>query len=236
MRKILILLVFFSIQAFGQDLDSIPKNEIPLKIKELDLLLKTGPNLKYLSIRGYLRYRIGDYDNALVDYNNAIATDPNIYLLFYYRAILKNKLEDYQGAILDYNKSIELNPSGFKSYYNRAIIKTELGDIKGAIADYSKTIEIDSNNKFAYHNRGRLKREQKLYKEAIVDLNKSIEIDSSYVPSIHDRALARASMGNKTAIDDFNRVILLDPTNGEAYANRALFYILIKLKVTIVPI
>ena len=61
-------------------------------------------------------------------------------------------------------------------------------------------------------------------------IKESIEIDSFYAPSIHDRALVKVSMGNKSAIDDFNKVILLDPSNGEAYANRALFYIFNKIK------
>lgn len=230
MKSTILLVLFISFQAFGQNLDSIPKNKIPLKIKELDSLLKISPNLKFLSQRGYLKYRIGDYDNAMLDYNNAIATDSKNFILYYNRAILKNALKDYQGALIDYDNSIILNPLYYQSYYNRAYLKSELGDIDGAIADYSKTIEIDSENKFAYHNRGRLKRKQKLYKEAIVDLDKSIEIDSTYVPSIHDRAIAKASIGNKSALDDFNKVILLDASNGEAFANRALFFIHNKLE------
>ena len=69
-----------------------------------------------------------------------------------------------------------------------------------------------------------LKRKQKLFKESILDYDKAIEINPQFFVAIQNRAIAKASIGNKDALNDFNKLIQLDP-NGEAYSNRALYYI-----------
>jgi tetratricopeptide (TPR) repeat protein len=209
---------------FSQSFDSIQKNRIPEKIKELDSLILIYNQPKLIAERGYLRHLSGEFDKAMIDYDKAIEIDSTLYLIFYNRAHLKEKLKDYNSSLIDYNRTIALDTNNFKAFYNRALVKTELNDIKGAISDYTKTISLDPKNSLAYHNRGNLKRKQKLFKESISDYDKAIEINPLFFVAIQNRAISKASTGNKDALNDFNKLILLDP-NGEAYSNRALYYI-----------
>jgi tetratricopeptide (TPR) repeat protein len=52
----------------------------------------------------------GDYQGALVDYNQAIKINPKNAEAYHDRAILKyNKLNDIRGALADYNQVLTLN-------------------------------------------------------------------------------------------------------------------------------
>ncbi|TGD56913.1 tetratricopeptide repeat protein [Flavobacterium humi] len=117
-----------------------------------------------------------------------------------------------------------MDKNNYKAYYNKALIKEQLNDVNGAIIDYSKAIEFEPKHISSYLNRGNLKMNAEKYSEAIKDFNKAITLNPTLLQAIQNRGICKATIGDKTALDDFNRLITLDPS-GEAYLNRALFYI-----------
>jgi tetratricopeptide (TPR) repeat protein len=83
-----------------------------------------------------------DHTGAILDYNKAIAIDPNYALAYYNRGFSKSVLEDERGAILDYTKAIEINPNYIDAYYNRAWSKISLSQTESACLDFSKAGEL----------------------------------------------------------------------------------------------
>ena len=61
--------------------------------------------------RGYVKFDLGQYQEALVDYDQAIELDPNSSLAYNNRGYAKANLGQYQEALTDYDQAIELDPN-----------------------------------------------------------------------------------------------------------------------------
>jgi tetratricopeptide (TPR) repeat protein len=103
--------------------------------------------------RGLTKYKLGDYQGAIQDYNQALRLDSTYTYAYNNRGIAKKNLKDYQGAIQDYNKAIELKPNYAEAYYSRGIAKYNLSDTIGACLDWKKAKDLE-------------------YKGAIITINK----------------------------------------------------------------
>jgi tetratricopeptide (TPR) repeat protein len=72
--------------------------------------------------RGLARYRLGDKQGAVADYNQALRIDPNHVNAYYNRGLARRGLGDKQGAIQDFQKAADLyQKQGDKDNYQKAI-------------------------------------------------------------------------------------------------------------------
>ena len=62
---------------------------------------------------------MGNYDEALKDYDKAIELDPNYTFAYNNRGLAFYKLDKFEEALKDYDKAIELDPSYTFVYNNR---------------------------------------------------------------------------------------------------------------------
>src|SRR5882672_10736301 len=69
------------------------------------------------------KFRDGDLDGALVDYDQAIALDPKDSLLYGNRATLKMVKGDLEGALADCERALKLDPKSALAYYTRSAVK-----------------------------------------------------------------------------------------------------------------
>ena len=104
--------------------------------------------------RGLAYTDVVDYDNAIADYDRAIAIDPNYADTYHNRGFVKAHKGDYDGAVADYDRAIALDPNYAYAYNNRGIAKFIKGDYASAIDDFSRATELDTDNASAYSNRG----------------------------------------------------------------------------------
>ncbi len=81
-------------------------------------------------------------NQAISDYTQAIAINPNDANAYYMRGISRRDLKDYQGAISDYSKAIEIYPEDAYAFRNRGIAKELVGDLKGACADWKEASSL----------------------------------------------------------------------------------------------
>ena len=61
--------------------------------------------------RGVVKYKLGNYKDAIADFQKQMELDPNDASAYKNRGVTKGKLGDYEGAVEDLKKSIELDPS-----------------------------------------------------------------------------------------------------------------------------
>jgi tetratricopeptide (TPR) repeat protein len=111
------------------------------------------------------------YEQAIIEYTNAIKLDPKFAGAYYNRGVTYSKKEQYELAIADYSKAMKVYPKYVDAYYSRGLIYGKKGQYNLAITDFSKAIKLNPQYADAYYNRGRAYVKKGQYDLAIADLN-----------------------------------------------------------------
>lgn len=136
------------------------------------------------SNRGNQHERMGEYDKAIADHNEAIRTDPTYAAGFMHRGNAYARHGEFDRAIADHSEAIRLAPKDADAFYNRGYTYSRMGDHERAVADYTKGIELDPNNSRLWGQRcwSRAVVGRQL-QEAIDDCNKASSL-SPKIPQI----------------------------------------------------
>lgn len=107
--------------------------------------------------RAYAKFVIGQYKDAIANFDKAIQFNPEDADAYSYRGAAKLKLKDFEGALFDCNRAIQLNPEDADAYSNRGQAQFHLGAAK--------------------FRRGQAKKAQELYEAAIEDYTQAIKLN-----------------------------------------------------------
>ncbi|THB67982.1 MAG: tetratricopeptide repeat protein [Desulfovibrio sp.] len=178
-----------------------------------------------LMYRGYAGYVLGEYDEALVDYEQAEsfrAEDPD---LFYERGLVKHELRDQEGAIADYDRTLELDPDYLEAYLDRGLAWQALEEYDKALADYTTLLSMDPEYLWAYLSRAWVYMEQEQYHEALADYNSAQELDPRHPYVYTDRSHTWGALGRyDKAWEDLTTALHID--SGDAYVlNEAAWFL-----------
>jgi len=104
---------------------------------------KADEEAKILFNNGNTKYKNGDAEGAIKDYDKAIALKPDYYKAYNNRGIIKGSvLQQYNEAIPDFNKAIEIHPDYAEAYLGRGSSKYNIKDYTGACNDWHKASEL----------------------------------------------------------------------------------------------
>ena len=92
---------------------------------------------------GQVRAAAGRLEEAVADYSQAIAQDPNYAPYHFDRGSVLHRLGRDDEAIAEFEEAIRLSPPLPEAYYNRGDIRAELGDLEGALADFGYALELN---------------------------------------------------------------------------------------------
>jgi tetratricopeptide (TPR) repeat protein len=168
--------------------------------------------------RGTTYANLGNYRQAIEDYNKVIEINPKYREAFNNRGNAYLLLGNYRQAIADYDLAIEINPKDEKAYNNRGNAYLLLGNYRQAIADYDLAIEINPTYMEAYSNRGRANLNLGDYQQAIGDYDKVIEINPQDENAYNNRGNAYWRLGNhRQAIADLKIASKLGHKNAQNF-------------------
>ena len=122
-------------------------------------------------------YQQGQYEEAIVQYSQAIELASGVPLPYFLRGNAFVASERNVEALKDYNEAINqigaFHPSIQSAiYYNRGNSRMELGDCDGAVQDYTEAIKIDADSPYYYYNRGNAYLDLSRYSDALDDYNR----------------------------------------------------------------
>jgi serine/threonine protein kinase len=136
--------------------------------------------------RGNVRSRLGEKEDALSDYTEAVKINPELQQVYFNRGLLRLQLGKYKGAREDFNRAQTLNPQSPGSPNIRGKASTKSGDKKGALEDCSHAIGINPQHAEAYGFRAFLHHSLGNKRAAIKDLKRFLELapDHQFAPDV----------------------------------------------------
>jgi protein O-mannosyl-transferase len=146
--------------------------------------------------RGIFRYKAGNYDAALQDFDKTIAVDPDFILSLYYRGIIRHLRGDDPGSLKDFDTVVARYPTFAAAYDERGKTKVALNDTAGALADFTTAIQYDAYRVFAYNNRGSLEIDLDNPQAALADLDRALSLDPGYADGYFTRGQAKSKLGD----------------------------------------
>ncbi len=174
-------------------------------------------------------YDQGDYENAITQFNRAIASQPKMGEAYNDRGLAYFSLGETGQAMADFNKAIELLPNPAVAYNNRGALYLSQGDHEQALTDLDKAIELSSTLAKAYQNRALTYLDLDNYDQAIADFDEAIDLTPEFMFYVQATMESGASPAEKSLLDSgfltgqMNRQTYADlPT---AYASRAIAYL-----------
>lgn len=188
-----------------------------------------------------------DLEEAIQGLNKLIRENPDDPTHYINRGNAYFYIRNYERAISDYSKFIQIYPDNAKAYLNCGDAHFCKGEYDKAISDYSKAIKLDPEYAEAYYARSNVYRHIGESNQARADEDKAlglgfdetIYVEDSCLELIEElvqscpknakvyyyRGLVRDCSGDyNLAIEDYNKVLQLNPQFAPAYHKRAEIY------------
>jgi tetratricopeptide (TPR) repeat protein len=116
----------------------------PLELQLRQLWLNAGtPAVSLLMSRGLREMKAEAHNDAVEDFTDAIALDPNLAEAYHQRALARFASGDTPGAIADLQATVQHEPRSFPAFETLANIAEARKDWKGAYAAWLKVLDID---------------------------------------------------------------------------------------------
>ncbi|MCC5606740.1 tetratricopeptide repeat protein [Nostoc sp. CHAB 5834] len=197
----------------------IPAHSAPILINQITAsdFLKLGVD----------KMRRGNYQEAIENFNQAIALEKDFAVAYSDRCLAYLQLQDYHQAVTDCTQAINFAPDNSEAYLNRGVAHYRQGDYPSAIIDLNRAVALKPSDFRAYYNRGLARAGNGKDSEAILDFNLALtqikRISSLILADIYnDRGLAHFALQDiQAAMLDFNLAIRLNAKDYRAYFNRA---------------
>jgi len=161
-----------------------------------------GHNPIVLISRGAVNMRMVRYDQALLDFNQAIAQDTNLTQAYLFRAKLFSAIHEFELADNDFNQAVSMNESEATVYEERAQFYEQTAQWDLAIADYSVVIDLNPDDFYVYVLRADLYEKLDKLDLALADYSKAIELNPYYSDLYQYRGDIRQSLGDQKGADE----------------------------------
>ena len=175
--------------------------------------------------RGIAYTSLGEWDNAITDFNKVLSLDPKNAGVYTDRGFVYGIVGQPQDAIADFSKALEYDPKNAKAFQNRGVAYGNTGQPDKAIADLLKTIEIDPKYLKAYVNLGLIYLQQKKFDQAIEISLQGLKIDThtaEFYDNIGNCFLEKGE--NDHAIDKFSAGLLINESDLDAVLGMIVAY------------
>lgn len=175
-----------------------------------------------LNRRGQLKAEAGRDEEAISDFDDAIAADGTRWRAFHNRGVLLAQAGQFEKAFDDFNCAIEFKPDFAKAYSNRGALFVVAGNYKTAAEDYDQAIQLDPKLAIAHRGYARACHLMGDLDAAIRHYDCAVELNPKDAYAIASRADVLTDLGRfAEAASEYERAIKVDPKSGHAYSGSA---------------
>lgn len=186
-----------------------------LSLSFLVVIPATSTDWKEEYHNGIVLYNLGQYEEALHEFNTALEINPDYAKLWDMKGYSLQNLGKTTDAIEAYNKSLEINPNNAQVWNTKGSALYDLGQYEEALIAYNTAIEIDPNHHSRFwYNKGNTLQKLGQYEEAITAYNKSLEIYPENADVWINKGDALKISGKiEEAIAAYNKALEIDSNN-----------------------
>jgi tetratricopeptide (TPR) repeat protein len=172
--------------------------------------------------RGNAYIAKGDYDRAILDYNESIKLNADYARAFNNRGVAYQKKGDHDRAIKDFDEAIRLKPDNASAFVNRAKTYWSTGEYDRSARDYGEAIRLKPTLEAVWNGRCWIYAIMGELEAALADCNEALRLERS-AATLDSRGLIHLKMGKwDLAIDDYSSALRLDPKLAGSLYGRGL--------------
>ncbi|WGV24433.1 tetratricopeptide repeat protein [Halotia branconii] len=165
----------------------------------------------------------GPYQEAIAQFTDAIAMDPNYSEYYNERGNVYLKMGDLDKALKDYLKAIELSPPYQEVWTNLGLCYRQRGQMVEAVQAYSVAFDLNPYTVPSLIGRAEALEVLEQPEAALVDYNTAIALNPNQPMFFANRARLYYEIGRlPEALADLNQAIALSQDDAELYQNRAV--------------
>ena len=104
-------------------------------------------------VSGLKKYALGEYENAVEDFDRAIALEPENAGAYVMRAIMKDNLGRFEEAMEDFSLALNIEPDNGEIYVNRGVTRHRFGETESALSDLDRAVLLQPDSAPGFFNR-----------------------------------------------------------------------------------
>ncbi len=167
--------------------------------------------------------KIGKYEDAIKEFEEALRLDPEYIEVHNNLAVTFEKLGRIEEAIEGLQHALRLNPNYVEALSNLGSIYAKSQKYEDAIRELQKASGINPDYAFAHNSLGIVYAEQKKYEEAIEEFKAAIRLAPEHAPSHCNLGEMYLEQGkNDEALKEFQKALELEPEFAEAHFGAGL--------------
>lgn len=155
------------------------KEKEALEVIDTAISLKVQHPDRFYSLKGSILENLKKYDEAIIEYKNAINSEPNDAGYYYSTGYALSDIEKYEEAIKYYEKSLELDPNQSRLYVNMSYALYNLERFHECIEYCDKAIAVEPDYIVSHQNKGWALYRLYHIEEAEVECNYALKLDGN---------------------------------------------------------
>lgn len=182
-------------------------------------------------LRSIAKLNLEDFAGAEADAQKATELHPYLTDAWEVLGVARQNLGKFSSAVESYNEALKLMPRNRQLMFNKALALERLKRYPEADSTYAELLRYNRNFENGYLGRARLKLLEQDTVSAIADIDKALSLNKNAVNAYIMRADIAINSGSKspaatersykTALEDMDMAIKLEPKIAGLYINRA---------------
>lgn len=186
------------------------------------LVSDSSKNSEYLALKGNVNYGLGEYEQALNNYQKALELDPENIFIYSNIANTYLKLNNSEEALSYIEKGIETATG--KNKVSFLVLKgnyfQSIGELDNAENAYNSAYEIDQSNSSILVNQAGVLIKKGDFQSAIEKCNTAITKNENLMEAYYNRGIANEMIRNtEEACSDWEQAFILGSEKAEEFLN-----------------
>lgn len=171
--------------------------------------------------QGDASYKNGDYDAAIVAYDQAIRIKPDFREALYNKGIALRRLGQYEAAIAAYDQALAIKPNDHKALYNKGVALDELGQYDEAVAVFDQALALKPDYYEALNNKGVSLGKLGQYEAAIAVFDQALALKPDKHEALYNKGIALSNLGQyEAAIAAYDQALAIKPDDYGTWDNK----------------